>query len=660
MATSRMVGQIGRVVGGRYRLLAPLGTGASADVFVADDVTLRRRVAVKVLHAALAGDDSFLRRFRAEARMVAALRHPNIMAVYDWGEEDDGPYLVLEFLGGGSLRDLLDRGFRLSPSQALLVGLEAARALDYAHRRGLVHRDVKPANLLFDDEGRLCIADFGIARALAEATWTEPSGAVVGTVRYASPEQARGNSIDGRADVYALTLVLCEAVTGKVPFSADTTIATLMARLDGPIPIPSDLGPLGQALQGAAALDPTDRVDAATLVSALDRAARRLPRPEPLPLSPLPAVDLTTAPADPTALGIVNGASSPTTVVPSPGTLTSAVYDALTDPVVIGDLPPVGPVPPPARPAGPPGGLLDDAIALPPPRVRRRWPRRLVVSLLAVAAVAALTYALLYAVTPRYAVPTIDAATVAAPAQHPLSHHFKIAVRHASQDKTKPGDVLGQDPKAGAHRPDGSTITVTVSDGQAFAPVPDLRHLDVTKASAVLAGAGFNPIIGGTPYSAVVPKGQVESWEPQTSIRHGSDVVLTVSAGPEPIPLPDVHNLAYGQAKAQLDGLGLPSTEAMVFDDTVPIGSVVSTSPEPGDVPPGTTITINVSQGPQIVTLPDVTGDTINQAAAALAAVGLQVGQRFGPSKATRVVLTDPLPGSRLNHGAAVDLYVGR
>ena len=170
-----------------------------------------------MLHAALAGDESFLRRFRAEARTVAALRHPNIMGVYDWGEQEDGPYLVLEFLGGGSLRDLLDRGHRLSPSQALLVGLEAARALDYAHRRGLVHRDVKPANLLFDDEGRLCVADFGIARALAEATWTEPSGAVVGTVRYASPEQARGNSIDGKADVYALTLVLCEAVTGQVP-----------------------------------------------------------------------------------------------------------------------------------------------------------------------------------------------------------------------------------------------------------------------------------------------------------------------------------------------------------------------------------------------------------------------------------------------------------
>ena len=141
---SRMTDQIGRVLSGRYRLIAPIGTGASAQVFLADDVRLRRRVAVKVLHAALAEDDAFLRRFRAEAQAAAALNHPNIVAVYDWGDDDGAPYIVTEYLGGGSLRALLDRGVRLTPSQALMVGLEATRALDYAHRRGFVHRDIKP------------------------------------------------------------------------------------------------------------------------------------------------------------------------------------------------------------------------------------------------------------------------------------------------------------------------------------------------------------------------------------------------------------------------------------------------------------------------------------------------------------------------------------
>ena len=182
--------QIGRVLGGRYRLVAAVGTGASATVYQADDVQLRRRVAVKVLHPYLAEDRGFLRRFQAEAQAAAALSHPNIMAVFDWGADEHIPYLVLEYLGGGSLRAMLDRGRLLSPSQALLVGLETSRGLDYAHRRGVVHRDIKPANLLFGEDRRLRIADFGLARAIAEAAWTEPSGVLLGTARYASPEQA--------------------------------------------------------------------------------------------------------------------------------------------------------------------------------------------------------------------------------------------------------------------------------------------------------------------------------------------------------------------------------------------------------------------------------------------------------------------------------------
>src|SRR3954463_982701 len=236
-----MSDQLGRVLGGRYRLVAAIGTGASAQVFLADDVTLRRRVAVKVLHPALATDEAFLRRFRAEARAAAALSHPNLMAVYDWGE-DDGPYLVLEYLGGGSLRALLDRGTRLTPAQALLLGLEATRALDVAHRRGFVHRDIKPANLLFGEDGRLRIADFGLARALSETAWTE-HGSLVGTARYAAPEQARGGRVDGKADVYALGLVVIEAITGSVPLtSSQGALETMMLRQENAVSVPDDVG----------------------------------------------------------------------------------------------------------------------------------------------------------------------------------------------------------------------------------------------------------------------------------------------------------------------------------------------------------------------------------------------------------------------------------
>ncbi|MEZ5203740.1 MAG: serine/threonine-protein kinase [Acidimicrobiales bacterium] len=282
-----MTAEIGRVLGGRYRLVAPIGMGASAQVYLADDVKLRRRVALKMLHDALAGDAEFLRRFRAEARAAAALSHPNIMAVYDWSDgsqEGDVAFIVTEYLPGGSLRSLLDSGALLTPAQALGIGVEAARALDYAHRRGFVHRDVKPANLLFGEDQRLRIADFGLARALAEAAWTEPQGAVLGTARYASPEQAKGERLTGKADVYSLALVLVEAVTGEVPFVADTTLGTLMARVDRQFEAPEALGPLQAVVAAAGNPDPDQRIDARALARGLLRAAQELSRPAPLPL----------------------------------------------------------------------------------------------------------------------------------------------------------------------------------------------------------------------------------------------------------------------------------------------------------------------------------------------------------------------------------------
>ena len=186
----------GSTISARYEVGQLLGRGGMASVYRAHDSNLNLEVALKVLPPYLAVDPTFVNRFRREGQTLAKLTHPNILRLYEIGEdsERDLYYLVLEYLGGGSLRDMLDRGHRLTPAQALLVGSEAARGLDHAHRRGLVHRDIKPANLLFDEEGRVCVADFGVARALAEAAWTEPTGTVIGTARYASPEQARGRS----------------------------------------------------------------------------------------------------------------------------------------------------------------------------------------------------------------------------------------------------------------------------------------------------------------------------------------------------------------------------------------------------------------------------------------------------------------------------------
>src|SRR6266498_1941326 len=274
MALSGLTDLAGRVLADRYRLLAPIGSGGSGRVYVADDVRLRRRVAVKVLHSALADDAGFLRRFRAEAQLAASLHHPHVMAVYDWGEDVGMPFMVVELLKGGSLRGMLDNGARLSPSQAAHVGRQVAAALRYAHMRGLVHRDIKPGNLLFDEHGLVRVADFGLARALAEASWTEPAGAVVGTARYAAPEQGTGSALDGRADLYALGVVLVEAVTGRVPELADTPIGTLAVRAKVSLTAPEELGALGAVVERAGRAKPSDRYpDALTMFDALAGAS---------------------------------------------------------------------------------------------------------------------------------------------------------------------------------------------------------------------------------------------------------------------------------------------------------------------------------------------------------------------------------------------------
>jgi serine/threonine-protein kinase len=338
-----------RLLSGRYQVRACIGTGASATVHLATDVTLGRPVAVKILHEGLARDDAFLRRFQAEARSAAALNHPHITAVFDWGETDDDiPFLVMEHLAGGSLRTLLDRQGPRSPSQTLVIGLEAARGLDYAHRRGFVHRDVKPANLLFDDEARLRIADFGLARALAEAAWTEPADAVLGTAKYASPEQAMGDQLDGRSDVYALALVLHECLTGAVPFAADTSVGTLMSRIGKVFPAPEGSGPLGELVVWAAAPEPADRPTAGELATALAGISSQLDRPAPLPI-----VMTSTLGAD------------------------LATVERPDDLTIVGAPPAPGAAP--AGPTGPPPA--DDradltVIAEPDNRTPRRWGRR--------------------------------------------------------------------------------------------------------------------------------------------------------------------------------------------------------------------------------------------------------------------------------------------
>ncbi|MFZ0251738.1 MAG: PASTA domain-containing protein [Acidimicrobiales bacterium] len=680
---------IGRVLGKRYRLLSALGTGASAHVYLAEDVSLQRHVAVKVLQPGLATDEAFLKRFRAEARSVASLNHPHVLRVFDWGEDTDGPYLVLEYLGGGSLRDLLDRDIRLSLSQAAQLGTEVAQGLAYAHLRGLVHRDIKPANLLFDEEGRVRVADFGVARALAEAAWTEPAGAMVGTARYISPEAAEGKPVDGRADVYSLALVLYEAVTGVVPFVTDTTMGTLAARIGQPLPHNDLLGPLDDVLARAAAPDVASRLDAAGLAARLGALAAALPTPSALPLI-MPKLE-DSAP--------INGFRAPgvseltdSGVMLAAGTA-GAVAGAAAG-AAIGDGTAIAPglaaaSTPIGTKAGP-GELFDaepgtDGASSKPSKRRLRGP---ILSkggpsspytgskshkwwwiggavLLALIVAGGLFAAFENNVfTPSHPTPALANMSLA---------QAKVAVDkvHMNLKQGAPvtsitvaaGDVISQSPKAGVSQKEGSNVTVVLSSGKPDVTVPALSGMTCAQASAALQSAHFQSQCAAGTYSDTVPASVLVQWtlnttQNPTKAPYGSTITLVPSLGHEPATVPNIPtSYTFAQAQAALQAVGLTATQNNESSTTVPSGQVISTSPGSGaSAPYGSAVAVNVSTGPPTTTVPNVIGDTVAQATSALQSANLSPSGVTG-SPSNMVSGTQPSVGSTVPTGSSVQIF---
>jgi len=654
VANSRMPDRVGQVLGGRYRLLAPIGTGASATVYLSDDVVLRRRVAVKVLHDALADDPSFLKRFRAEAQSAAALNHPNIMAVHDWGQ-GDVPYLVTEMLNGGSLRGLLDRGNLLEIAQTQAVGVEAARALDYAHRQGFVHRDIKPANLLFDDEGRVRIADFGLARALAEAAWTEPAGAVLGTARYASPEQAQGATLDGRSDVYSLALVLIEAHTGTLPFAADTTLGTLMARVDRPIPVPPEMGPLIPALQAAGAADPADRPDAGTFATMLMAAGVTGA------VSPLPLAGVTTLergeldPIEPTTLFRPQDDVFGQIFAETPGAGDPTVVSDATGVMILGD-----PVSQPGtrtieRPAGngggPPGGVATQR------RRRISGPVRSGLIALLVVAVAVGAFLALY--RPTHVLGDYTAQPVSEVRAVLERNGYTVRENGEYSETVERDTVMSQDPAAGTSLKEGRTVTLTVSLGPPPVPVPtDLAGKTVDQASSALVAASLRIGTLTDGYDETIAKGIVLSLAPgtPTELPKGSPVDLVVSAGPKPRTVPDgLVGQPVDAVTAQLTALGLVVARNDAYSDTVAEGTVLSVTPPAGSaVPKGGTVTVSASKGRRPITIPaDIVGKNVTAATEQLQSLGLVVSGVQG-SPTGRVTGSNPAVGTAVKPGSSV------
>jgi beta-lactam-binding protein with PASTA domain/serine/threonine protein kinase len=693
VAISRVSDRVGQVLGGRYRLLGPIGSGASATVYLADDVTLRRRVAVKVLHAALADDDEFLKRFQAEARSAAALSNPYVMAVHDWGQ-GEVPYLVTELLGGGSLRAMLDTGASLSPAQTRQIGLEAARGLEYAHRRGFVHRDIKPANLLFDDDGRLCIADFGLARALAEAAWTEPTGAVLGTARYASPEQAQAMKLDGRSDVYSLGLVLIETLTGDVPFTADTVLGTLMARVDQQVPVPAELGSLVPALTAAGHPDPKDRPDAAEFATLL-MAAGDLGSAAPLPLAGSPTVDPDTFELkEPTTLyrseRSVRADLEPEIMAAPPGTTTNGlviVQEGVEQPATVK-------VERASADEESDVGFSEkrrrrkeerkaersaitqarrDRDGVPAevytvdrgPRRRRPWLIVLLASLAVLVLAGGSFAAWWFAIrVPTHVVSSFigqpyDSAVVE------LSGQEMVIEREPDVfDDTAPvGMVLEQDPPGGTELSEGSVVKLTASKGPPPVLLPDIGGRPVAEVTAQLNGIGLTVGEIKRVYDENWDKDIVLSPAPGTpaEVPKGSAVGLLVSDGAAPRGVPDnLVGATQDAATAALRAIGLVPNVTLTFSDTVEKGRVISVNPPGGsEVPRGGGVALVVSDGPPMATVPaSILGKSVTEATQMLQALGLTVSRVDG-SPLNPVRATSPTPGTTVRRGTSVILGTG-
>ena len=603
---------IGRIVGERYKLSRPIGRGASAQVYLAQDTTLDRPVAVKLLHAGLASDERFLERFQAEAHRCAQLSHQNIVTVYDWAETDR-PYIVTEYLGGGSLLGMIEAGNLLTPAQALVVGLGAAKGLEYAAKRSLVHRDIKPANLLFDSDGTVRIADFGLSLALAEAGVTSQSGEMLGTVRYASPEQARGEKLTEKSDVYSLGLSLIEAVTGKLPFIGDTSLGTLMARTEADVDVPDAMGRLQVTLSKACRLDPEERPTAAELKVGLLAAAEAMSPPAKLPLVGTQVrVGETTERLAPTQIG----------------------------------------APPVRRPTA----IVDE-----PEVPKRKWPWVIFGLLVLGGAIGGGVFAFLNQQPVTHRVPQLVGVSEETALRNIESNGWLIQEpRLLRNDDIDKDDIISTDPAEGELLAEGEEFTYTVSLGPTKVPIP--QNLIGTVASVAideLTALGLDVDEEEMFDEEVLEGSVINVVSEDIEVEKGSEVTVVISLGPPLREIPDgLVGAPIEDVRAVLTADGLVVEETTRFDIEVPAGIVLQVIPREGrtGIPRGEIVEVLVSDGPPPRPMPSVIDQSVETATRILEEAGFCVERVEGPADGV-VVGHDPTPNTITPVGTCVILF---
>jgi len=623
----------------RYEIIRRLGSGGMADVYLARDTQLGRQVAIKVLYKRYARDEEFVARFRREAQSAAALNHPHIVSIYDRGEAEDSYYIAMEYLEGRSLKDVINEEGPQQPARAIDYAEQMLWALQFAHEHHVIHRDIKPHNIVINDRGQLKVTDFGIARAGSSPSVTE-TGSIIGTAQYLSPEQAKGKVVEQSSDLYSLGIVIYEMLTGRVPFEGENPVAIALKHLsDEPVPpqalVPEIPDNLNAVVMRALAKDPRDRYPGAEeFLADLERCRRDLPVVAPLP-------------ADDTAM----------TSVLSAGAVAAADDEGVTSVTRASSM----------------NGEQKKAA-------RRRKILYAVIAVVALAAIATGVYFLAFAQTRgTIEVPDVVGHERAQAEDAIRALNLRPELEAEEYSETVPaGRVIRQNPEKGTKLKESGTVRMVVSRGSSKVAVPDIVGQTAAFAESKLREIGLNPDRQPDVFSETAPEGSIISQDPAagTPVQRGSAVKYVVSKGAQPakevkipdVKIPDVKNLTLDQASARLSQEGLVlGTTTEQYSETVGLGKVISQSPGANQkTAEGSAVSVVVSLGPQPVrvTVPSLITMSKNDAKNAILAKGLVpfVTELSNPDPATHgfVYDQDPASGTKVDEGSTVIVYVGK
>jgi serine/threonine protein kinase/beta-lactam-binding protein with PASTA domain len=652
---------VGRLLDGRYEIGARIARGGMASVYEAHDTRLDRAVAIKIMHAGLgdatSSDEQFAARFVREARAAARLSHPNVVAVYDQGEDNGTIFLAMELVPGHTLRDTIVKEAPMSPERALAILDPVLSALASAHRSGLIHRDVKPENVLIADDGRIKVADFGLARAVsAETQHTATGGVLIGTVSYLAPELVVDGKADARADVYAVGVVLYELLTGRKPHQGESPIAVAYKHVHEDVPPPSAEVPDLPAYVDALVARATTRdrslrpADAGVLLHHVHRVTHALHH------------------------GVREDDELVADLLPTPARVETT--DTMPEPIrELWDpsehegttkLETLLPPPPPKRtPPSPPRREVGDAGLARPPR-RRRGVVLLVLAALVAAAVGGGAYWFGWA---RYTnAPSVVGLSQAAAEERIDDAGLEVEYADAVYSTSVPaGDVVASDPAPGERILPGDAITVTLSLGEEMHDLPKLRGLTLDEAKERLGEAKL--VLGKVKeeYSEVVAKGRVISTDPAFGSKKATDmpvdavVDVVVSRGREPLQVGEWVGKSFEEAQAKLEARGLVvNVVGRENSDTIAEGDVISHEPSGGTLFKGDEVDFVVSDGPELVEVPGVFYEPTDEAVEELEGLGFEVQVEHAPVYFTgeRAYSTDPPAGTMAEKGSVVVLYV--